>query len=144
MRTLGFLFALSIVAATALPASAGLGRDGEDTFKCQVTVGGGQTPQPAPNLGLDSSERGVDKQTAYASAGGCQLSPGLADDAVVTDVATEDGCAAYADVAPAIPGAEQELEEGMAVKPGAALWAYCEAGVVQAHNVLEVSYDLAS
>lgn len=140
MRKIAPLIVTSLL-LTAIPASAGgLGRVGEETFRCTTTVGGGLTPDPLPNLGADTNQLGLGEDAPEAAVGGCELRGELVDTGIVVEIDTADGCAAYADVDPTTPGAEMELEPGMPVKKGTGLWAYCEAGVMQAENAVTIDF----
>lgn len=141
MRTATLIVALSLL-AMAVPADADLGKVGEDTYRCTVTAGGGQTPAPAPNLAADTASSPVPlPPDASASLGGCQATSGPADSGTVTAIDAADGCSAYADVDPATPGAEAPLAEDQPVKEGTAIWFYCEAGIVDAENAITIDFD---
>lgn len=141
MRTATLIAALSLL-TIAVPADAGFGKVGKDTYRCTVTAGGGQTPAPAPNLAADTARSPVPlPPDAQASAGGCQATSGPADTGLVASIDAADGCAAYADVDPVTPGAEAPLAEDRPVKEGTAIWFYCEAGVVDAENAITIDFD---
>lgn len=140
MQAKTILVALSLL-AIAVPADADFGRVGEDTYRCTVTAGGGLTPLGVPNVGLDTDQSPHPlPDQADAAVGGCQASEGIADTGFVTSIEAADGCGAYADVDPDLPGAEAPLEEGQPVKDGAAIWFYCEAGVLDAANAITIDF----
>jgi hypothetical protein len=137
MRVARILVALSLL-TIVVPADAQLGKVGEDTYRCTVAVGGGQTPAPAPNVGLDTAQSPV-PLPERAALGGCQATSSLADSGIVTGIDAAEGCTAYADVAPT-PGGEQPLAEDHPVKEGTGLWFHCEAGVVDAQNAITIDF----
>lgn len=139
MRYTTLFVAVSLL-AIAVPADAGLGKVGEDTYRCTVAVGGGLTPAPAPNVGADTRQSPYPLPPAVdANAGGCQATPGPPDTGTVTAIDAADGCAAFADASPA-PGGQQALAEGDLVKQGTAIWFYCEAGVTDAANAITIDF----
>jgi hypothetical protein len=139
MRTLTIAAAVSLL-VTAAPALADLGKVGEDTYRCTVTVGGGQTSDGTPNVGADTDQSPI-PPPERAALGGCQANGHLPDTGTVTGIDAADGCQAYADVDPALPGAEAPLSEGQPAKEGTAVWFYCEAGVVDAQNAITIDFD---
>jgi hypothetical protein len=140
MRATTILIAIGLL-AMSMPAHADLGRPDSDTYKCTVTAGGGATPMPVPNVGVDSDQSPFPlPPQADAAVGGCQANANLPDTGIVTAIDAADGCGAYADVNPDLPGAEAPLEEGQPAKEGTAIWFYCEAGVVDASNAITIDF----
>lgn len=140
MRWKSVLIALSLVTMAA-PAGADLGKVGEDTYYCTALVGGGQTPEGVPNVGLDLNRTQAEvPEQAQDGVGGCQASGELVDSGVVTGIDAADGCQAYIDT-DEVPGGDALLAEGDEATEGSVLWFHCEAGTTDASNAITVDFD---